>query len=63
MLCDYFFMCAHGKLDLTFVKAMTKLSCSAVRERKAPSLTEMCTHLSRNRREKYYPRVLDKNVA
>ena len=56
-------MRAHGKLDLTFVKATTKLSCSAVRKRKTPSLTEMCTHLSRNRLEKYYPRVVDKNVC
>ena len=44
-------MYAHGKLDLTFVQAMPKLSCSAVREKKTPSLTEMCTHLSRKRRE------------
>ena len=42
---------AHGKLDLTFVSAMPKLSCSAVRKRKTPSITEMCAHLSRNRRE------------
>ena len=48
------------RLLLGFVRAMPKLSCSAVRERKTPSLTEMCTRLSRNRREKYYSRVLDK---
>ena len=30
---------------------MPKLGRSAVRERKTPSLTEMCAHLSRNRRE------------
>ena len=45
------FMYAHGKLDLTFDQAMPKLSCSAVTERRTPSLTEMCTHLSRNRGE------------
>ena len=45
------FLYAHGKLDLTFVWAMPKLSCSAVTERKTSSLTEMCAHLSRNRRE------------
>ena len=45
------FMYAHGKLDLAFFKAMSKLSWCAVRERKTSSLTEMCTHLSRKRRE------------
>ena len=42
---------------------MPKLGCSAVRERKTSSLTEMCAYLSRNRREQYYPRALDKNVC
>ena len=56
-------MCAHGKLDLTFVKAIPKLSCSAVRERKTPSLTEMCTHLSRNCRENINHELWIKNVC
>ena len=39
------------------------MSCSAVRERKTPSLTEMCTHLSRNRREKINHEFWIKNVC
>ena len=42
---------------------MPTLSCSAVRERKTPSLTGMCTHLSRNRRDHITHEVWVKNVC
>ena len=43
MLCNYF-LDANGKLGLKFVQAMLKWSRNGVRERKTPSLTELCTH-------------------